>query len=259
MSFVSSWGIECRNACVISNIGEYRTFVLIEMREDPKTGEKRDHINNYALKEDEILVDVPAPIMRPYAGAAGFVSPRWDFDISAWTEAATEEGITAWESEHPDPNAKTPEELRADKEAELSDACNETIVAGLDIQLPGGTTEHFDYSERDQINIKEMFDAVLMGATMYPYQSEDGSCRTYTAAEIVTIYPALAGNKTAQLTYYHQLKDYMATLDTVEEINAVTYGQPLTGEYMEHYNEMVAVAAEQMQTVVSRITSAMSV
>lgn len=147
---------------------------------------------------------------------------------------------------------------RAAKETELSNACNAAIVSGLDIQLPCGTTEHFDYSERDQINMKEMFDAVLMGATMYPYQSEDGSCRTYTAEEIVNIYPALAGNKTAQLTYYHQLKDYIGILDTVEEIDAVTYGQPLTGEYLEHYNEMVAVAAEQMQTVVARITSAMS-
>lgn len=147
---------------------------------------------------------------------------------------------------------------RAAKETELSNACNAAIVSGLDIQLPGGTTEHFDYSERDQINMKEMFDAVLMGATMYPYQSEDGSCRTYTAEEIVNIYPALAGNKTAQLTYYHQLKDYIGTLDTVEEIDAVTYGQPLTGAYLEHYTEMVSVAAEQMQTVVAKIASAMS-
>ena len=147
---------------------------------------------------------------------------------------------------------------RAAKETQLSNACNAAIVSGLDIQLPGGATEHFDYSERDQINIKEMFDAVLMGATLYPYRSEDGSCRTYTAEEIVNIYPNLAGNKTAQLTYYHQLKDYIGTLDTVEEIDAVTYGQPLTGEYLEHYTEMVAIAAEQMQMVVARITAAMS-
>lgn len=152
--------------------------------------------------------------------------------------------------------------LDADREtkiSEMSDACNAAIVAGLDIQLPNGETEHFGYSERDQINIKEMFDAVIMGATMYPYQSEDGQCRTYTAEEILTIYPALAGNKTGQLTYYHQLKDYINTVETTEEIEAVTYGQPLSGAYLEHYNEMVAVAAAQMQTVISRITSALSV
>ena len=143
------------------------------------------------------------------------------------------------------------EEARAAKIEEMSTACNAAIVAGLDIQLPGGETEHFDYSERDQINIKEMFDAVIMGATMYPYQSEDGQCRTYTAAEILTIYPALAGNKTGQLTYYHQLKEYINTLETAGEIEAVTYGQPLTGAYLEHYAQMMAVAQEQMGLILA--------
>ena len=143
------------------------------------------------------------------------------------------------------------EALRENKAAELSAACEQAIVAGLDIQLPGGETEHFDYSERDQLNIKEMFDAVRMGATMYPYQSEDGQCRTYTAAEILTIYPALAGNKTGQLTYYHQLKEYINTLETAGEIEAVTYGQPLTGQYLEHYTQMMAVAQEQMGLILA--------
>ena len=142
------------------------------------------------------------------------------------------------------------EALRANKTAELSAACEQAIVAGLDIQL-GEAVEHFNYNEKDQINIKEMFDAVRMGATMYPYQSEDGQCRTYTAAEILTIYPALAGNKTGQLTYYHQLKEYIATLETAGEIEAVTYGQPLTGAYLEHYTQMMAVAQEQMGLILA--------
>ena len=76
-------------------------------------------------------------------------------DVAAWE---------AWKAAQPDPL----EAARAAKIEEMSTACNAAIVAGLDIQLPGGETEHFDYSERDQINIKEMFDAVRMGATMYP-------------------------------------------------------------------------------------------
>ena len=55
------------------------------------------------------------------------------------------------------------EALRANKTAELSAACEQAIVAGLDIQL-GEAVEHFNYNEKDQINIKEMFDAVRMGA-----------------------------------------------------------------------------------------------
>ena len=153
-----------------------------------------------------------------------------------------EAGEAAYREQHP-----SEKELKI---AELSTACEQAICAGLDIQL-GEAVEHFNYSERDQINIKEMFDAVIMGATMYPYQSEDGQCRTYTAAEILTIYPALAGNKTGQLTYYHQLKEYINTLESVEEIEAVTYGQPLTGAYLEHYTQMMAVAQEQMGLILA--------
>lgn len=245
-----------KHLCVIDGDFIYKTLVLVLLVQTDQEQEWK--IQHYTPLEGEQLVDTAPPTMRPYAGAVGYIKPKWDADAAAWMEAATEGEIGAWETEHPNPNAKTLEKLREDKEAELSNDCNAAIVAGLDIQLPGGTTEHFDYSERDQINIKEMFDAVLMGATMFPYQSEDGRCRTYTAEEIVTIYPALAGNKTAQLTYYHQLKDYTTALETAEEIEAVAYGQPLTGEYLEHYKEMVAVAAEQMQTVVARVTSAMS-
>ena len=247
-----------KHSCVIDANFIYKTLVLVLLTQADQGEEQEWTLQNYTLAEGERLVDAAPPAVRSHAGAAGLISPKWDSDTSAWIEAATEEEIAAWEAEHPDPNAKTLEELRADKESELSAACNAAIIAGLDIQLPSGTTEHFDYAERDQINIKEMFDAVLMGATMYPYQSDTGRCRTYTAEEIVTIYPTLAGNKTSQLTYYHQLKDYIDTLDTAEEIEAVTYGQPLTNEYLEHYNEMVAIAAAQMQTVVTRITTALS-
>lgn len=152
------------------------------------------------------------------------------------------------------PPPPTEEELQKAKDAKnntLSATCQQVIYAGLDIQFSSGVIEHFNYNELDQLNIKEMFDAVRMGATMYPYQSEDGSCRVYTAEEIIVIYQTLAGNKTGNITYYHQLKEYVNSLTTLEEIDAVVYGQELTGEYLEHYNEMVAIAQEQMTTVLS--------
>lgn len=76
-----------------------------------------------------------------------------------------------------------------------------------------------------------MFSAVALGASCYPYQPADGSCAVYQAVDIVAIYTALAAQKTAQLTYYHQLKDYVGALETVAEVDAVVYGQALIGEY----------------------------
>lgn len=201
---------------------------------------------------DVLFVDTPDYVFEGWGydstkeGDARFIKPQppegWEYDSATGTFYNPSEQLRV---------------RRSTKETELSNACNAAIIAGLDIQL-GEVTEHFNYSERDQLNIKEMFDAVRMGASMYPYQAEDGACRTYSAQEIVTIYTSLAGNKTAQLTYYHQLKDFVATLESVDEIDSVTYGQTLTGEYLTHYNEMVAVAAEQMQAVVSKISSGMN-
>ena len=144
------------------------------------------------------------------------------------------------------------EQLKQSKITALSATCEQTIYNGLELELSEGT-ERFEYKDKDQTNIKAMFDAVVFGATCYPYQSEDGNCRVYTAQDIITLYTSLEGLRTAQLTYYHQLKDLVNTLETAEEINAVTYGQELEGEYLQHYNEMIEVASEQMGLVLSKV------
>ena len=108
-TFISSWGNKFRYCCVVSKTGEYRTLVLVQILEDPETGEETDCVKEYSLKEDEHLVDAPAPTARPYAGAAGFVSPVWDDGAGAWTEGASEEEIATWEAEHPAPELPEPE------------------------------------------------------------------------------------------------------------------------------------------------------
>ena len=100
-----------KNECVIDAQNRYKTLVRVLLTE------KGEQIQNYEMLEGESLVDTIPPVMRPYAGMAGFISPRWDAGTSAWVEAATEEEITAWEAEHPAPKkpepAPTVEELQA--------------------------------------------------------------------------------------------------------------------------------------------------
>ena len=148
---------------------------------------------------------------------------------------------------------RTLDEAQSEKISQLSAVCNALIVAGADIQLADGSTQHFDYSTEDQLNISDMFSAVVLGASCYPYQPANGSCAVYQAADIITIYTTLAGQKTAQLTYYHQLKDYVRSLETVAEADAVVYGQPLTGAWLEHYNATIQTAQQQMQAVLARL------
>lgn len=70
------------------------------------------------------------------------------------------EEIAAWETEHPDPNAKKLEELKINKEIEISDACNTAIIAGIDVETTHGI-EHFSLEETDQINLTTAYNTVL--------------------------------------------------------------------------------------------------
>lgn len=66
-------------------------------------------------------------------------------------------------------------------------------------------------------------------------------------------YSTLSMYKTSQLTYHNQLKQYVMTLDDPAAVKAVTYGQQLTGTYLEQYNTLMAETQEQMQAVLSKL------
>lgn len=139
------------------------------------------------------------------------------------------------------------------KLAELSNACNTTINVGTQVQLSDGSTESFTYDLADQSNVSEMFNAVLLGATEYPYHANDDDCRMYSAQDITTIYVTLSSYKTAQTTYHNQLKQYVKALETADEVNAVVYGQELIGTYLDKYNELMAQAKAQLDNIVAKV------
>lgn len=154
-------------------------------------------------------------------------------------------------------HAYTDEDKKAavsDKLSELSSACNAAITAGADVRLSDGSTARFSYSLEDQSNVSEMFNAVLMGATSYPYHANGENCRMYSAADITAIYLALSSLKTGQTTYYNQLRQYVQTLETVPKINAVKYGDALAGEYLETYNALLTQAQTEMQKILAKVT-----
>lgn len=135
----------------------------------------------------------------------------------------------------------------------LSDMCQKTIFLGQDIELSDGTTERFEFKDQDQSNIKQLWDAIKDGATAYPYQSDTGSCKVYPAVDIAKIYVTMSTTITSNLTYYHQLKDYVNSLQSVDEVEAVVWGQELIGEYLVHYNAMMLEANVQMQNIMKDI------
>ena len=147
--------------------------------------------------------------------------------------------------------------VKAAKLREISDACNSVIVAGIDLELSEGTV-HFNLSIEDQSNIANLFRVVELGGTEFPYQSDGGVCRIYTAAEIAQIYIAAQSTITAQTTYHNELKLYVQSLETAEDVTAVQYGMTLPDPYLTEMNEKLAVAQAQMQAIVEKMNSALA-
>lgn len=202
------------------------------------------------------LIELTPEQEQIYLQHNGFVTvTENEEEENGYTIVPDTERWEAWKAEQPDPVIQAKES----KMSELSTICNEMIYAGTDVQLSDGSTKHFTYTLADQANVSEMFTAVIAGATEYPYHADGESCMMYNAADIITIYSTLSGMKTGQITYQNQLKQYAKTLNTVEDIETVTYGQELTGEYLEAYNTLIAQAKEQLQAVLSKITIAPSV
>lgn len=138
------------------------------------------------------------------------------------------------------------------KLSEISNACNAVIVNGVDIKF-GEENVHFNLSIEDQSNINNLFRVVELGGTEFPYQADGGVCRIYTAAEIAAIYIAAQTLITTQTTYHNELKQYVQTLTSAEEVSAIQYGMTLPEPYLTEMNEKLAVAQQQMQAIVGRM------
>ena len=148
----------------------------------------------------------------------------------------------------PKPYVPTLEDIKNTKIQELSSICNQKIVDGVDIEIDG-EIEHFSYKDEDQTNIKEIFDlAVKTGVPMY-YHPDGESCKQYTVEQIIQLYSTAATNKLHHITYYNQLKMYVNSLETIEEVEKMNYGDELSGKYIVTYLAAMAQAQLSLETL----------
>ena len=120
--------------------------------------------------------------------------------------------------------------VKTSKINEMSRTCNQVIEAGFDIEL-GGKVEHFSLTTQDQLNLISLSSMAANGMEAIPYHADGEVCRFYSNAEMQAIVTQATAFKIYHTTYYNALKNYINSLDTIEEIAAVTYGMPLPEEY----------------------------
>lgn len=141
-------------------------------------------------------------------------------------------------------------DIQSMKISEFSSICNQEIVKGADVEI-NGTTEHFSYKAEDQVNIKKAFDLALTTKLSVPLHCDNGNCALYSAEDMIKIYIAEETNLTHHLTYFNQMKQYIKTLKTKDSVTALSYGEALTGEYLDTYNTIMEQAAVIIQAVIN--------
>lgn len=120
------------------------------------------------------------------------------------------------------PDNRPFDEIQTEKLSNLSETCNQTIVAGMDVETTEGT-EHFSLEETDQINLTTALSAIEQGAKGYPYHADKKLCRMFTAVEI----KAIAEKATAHKLYHTTLCNHLLILarraTTPAELDKITY------------------------------------
>ena len=135
------------------------------------------------------------------------------------------------------------EVLITNKNKELSELCEQTIFNGIDVTLTDGTTKHFSLKIEDQMNLNGLVSQVSLGNINaedgVPCHADGEICTMFSIADFTLIANTASAFKVQQTTYCNHLMAYVKSLTTKEEIDSVTYGQELTGEFLENYNKIL--------------------
>lgn len=133
----------------------------------------------------------------------------------------------------PEPYEPTLEDLQEAKVAEMNDIQQKLIAQGVDVTLSDGSTEHFSLTERDQTSLVGLQAQVAIGAENIPWHTsdEDEHCKFYSNADMAKITSSALSYVTWHVTYFRDLRIYIRSLESKEDVEKVTYGMNIPEAY----------------------------
>ena len=206
---------------------------------------------------DEEKNDNYAAVEAAVNGHSGTAQPGEAY----WGISLESEKYTVYEyGEVPTPPTEEEqiETLRAKKLEEASDACEAAITAGIDVLFGDGRQEHFSLEVPDQSNIDGVFNAVMLGATAYPYHADGKQCKLYSAADIVTLYTAKQSAITQQTTYNNALRQWIGRETSLEVLKGISYGVELPEDLKAEVADILQKAKEQVEAIAKKLETSQS-
>lgn len=118
----------------------------------------------------------------------------------------------------------------------ISEDCQTDIFKGTEIN-----GESFTYKTEDQINLKSLFDTLVMVPNLQgvPYHSSGNACRFYSREEIINIYFTLLERLIQITTYCNALILMIKDMNQKPDLSQVTYGMELKESYKNSYEELM--------------------
>lgn len=132
---------------------------------------------------------------------------------------------------------------------EMSNACEAAIENGVEVN-----GKHYSYTVQDQSNMLNAMNLAKETGMEVPYHADGESCTLYDYGTISAIYIQETMNLTTNQTYFNQLKLYILSIsdvDKTDDIAAIKYGDKLTGEYLDKYNEIMNQSKKIVEKVVT--------
>lgn len=202
---------------------------------DEETGQFVEYKEKYyrddwlrALPEATVRTDYAAIVrieFEEYSALAEAFLAEKEIEIP---EEPAEEPTPEPQTEDPD---VTLEFVKEAKIKQMSRICEETIKRGFDVTLSDGKSHHFSLELEDQLKIQALALKAQAGDTILYWHPDGELCTFYSAADVIKIYRELERIQTMQTTYFNSLKYYINSLQSIEDVSAITYGTPIPEQF----------------------------
>jgi len=128
--------------------------------------------------------------------------------------------------------------IKTEKNTEVRTACENAIVAGVDVETTYGL-EHFSLTTHDQQNlatIKMMIDSGING---YPYHADGKQCVLYSAIDLGNIIETATRHVAYHTTYCNMLRVWIGRETNNDVVNNIYYGIALPEDLAEDMEELL--------------------
>lgn len=123
------------------------------------------------------------------------------------------------------------EQLIENKIDEMSQTCEDCIMAGFDIVLSDGVKHHFSLQLADQLKISKLNDRAAAGEDFLPYHADNEPCKIYSSQDIIAINSMMERIVEFQITYFNSLKMYIRGMTNRDDVINVQYGADIPEGY----------------------------